>query len=653
MHASLRKLAGNKGKKLSAFIANTTVKATNAFAQTSMEIVLEQTKTLMSIFNNAGPKSIGFDYEGKMPRFMVVVDLFGSRCGFHSNSPTLIRELCASFYGPVDGGFGNGSLIRYEIDVIAKQAAALNSSVLLVLSAPWGTAIGDRFWRLCTVRKTEEGKYLDSEYTFSSMQRPPATQGSSVMDPGCDGITFNAAAAAMAKEWRAIDIDDSSSTGVTSTTQAETPNTQPDSKMHSVMLDVIKNLRIRDKEQQVRISELESEQEQEIKRRVEEALGKLRTVWQADVESLHKSLDEHSKQVAIERVNVDALKVEVSHLDHIIIPECKEMSADFKKSLSDLCGKQLVLEDEIKSCSKKLCEARKRDTEVKKERSGFEAILDAKATEVASLRSELESMRDKSSEAKRTASEQITSLLDARSEVSARVDELKAQLKGARADADAKDGELSAERIAVKKATSLVKELQGKLEKTCAKNKKQLERSEADLKAARVCALWTISIYRRQALKFKSAPPASPVPTESSIDPDDQSSDGRGSTGGGTGDHKPAETEEKGACHADLLNLVASSKGLVAHLQSFVEKVQSGGAHATQPTQQQHFSELASYHPQQQQQYYPQAFDQQHIQMYPNLYPHHHLNPMAPQFLQAPMHAPHTPHAPHTRRVRR
>jgi hypothetical protein len=474
-------------------------------------------------------------------------------------------------------------------------------------------------------------------------------------------ITFSAAAAAMAKEWRAIDIDDSSSTGVTSTTHPETPNTQPDSKMHSVMLDVIKNLRIRDKEQQARISELESEQEKEIKRRVEEALGKLRVVWQTDVESLHKSLDEHSKQIAIERVNVDALKVEIAHLDDAIIPECKEMADDFKSSLSELCGKQLVLEDEIKSCNKKLSEARKRDTEVKKERSGFEAAIDSKATEVASLRSELESMREKAFEAKRTASEQITSLLDARSGVSDKVEELTSRLKAARADVDAKDRELSAERRLIKRSNSLVKELEGKLEKTYAKNKKQLERSESDMRAARACALWTISMNRRQALKLKPiVPPASPAPTDSSIEPDDQSSDGRGSTGG-NGDQKSSETEEKDPCHADLLNLVASTKGLMAHLQAFVEKVQSGGA-TTQPTQQPahqtpqyslEFAGHASYQPQQQQQHYLPAFDQQHMQMYPNLYPHHHLNPMAPQFLQAPMHAPHTPHTPHTRRVRR
>jgi hypothetical protein len=547
MHAALRKISGRTGKELSEFIANTAVKSTDAFGQSSLEIVYEQTKTLMTLFNTEGPKKLGFDVDGELPAFMVVADLFGNRRGFHSKHPAIIRELCATFYGPVDCGFGNGSLIRHEIDVMTKQAKAIGCSLLLVLSAPWGTALGERFWRLCTVRKcADESKYIDSEYVFSSMQRPPAVQGSSVMGDSFSVVSCAASIAAMMKSWRAVDIDtDQNETH--DPTPTTTDDTQ-DSKMISVMQDVIKNLKTRDKEQQALIKELESEREREVEKRVHERIEKERFVWATDTESLNRQIECQANEVAMERVKYDALKSEIRHLDSTLMPHVKSMYDEFQRSLSELCGKQLVLEEEIKSCNKKLSDARKRDTEFKRERTGFESTLDAKSAELTALRTEMRHLEGRSEQAKRTASDQITSLVDANQKASEKLAALQTALDGASAT----------KHDALKKLETA----------ESASRSEKNERRVDDIVAndAHDALVKARAFFKWATRTTKNAKPATQAEKpETDVDE-------RGTTGG----ESPSDTGTK-LVTQDLFNLVASSKGLIAHLNSFVEKVQAGG----------------------------------------------------------------------------
>jgi hypothetical protein len=600
-----------------------------------MEIVYEQTKTILTLFNTEGPKSVGFEVDGEMPKFMVVADLFGKRCGFYSKHQTLIREICASFYGPVDCGFGNGSLIRHEIDLMAKQTTALNCSLLLVISAPWGTSVGERFWRLCTVRKCEDvsqTRYVDSEYCFSSMQRPPSRPGSSVLGGSLSVLACSASLLAMSKEWRAVDIDSSQGDAAAPEYGTAQASDDQDAKMISVMGDVIKNLKMRDKEQQALIEKLECEKNMEIERRVRIELEKERHVWKVDTESFNRALECQANEVAMERVKSDALANEVRNFDLVVIPACKEMHDEFQRSLSDLCGKQLVLEDEIKSCNKKLSDARRRDTEAKKERTCFETTLDAKTNEVLALRTQLQSLQARSEEAKRTASEQITSLLDASQKTAATIEKLEDNLNEVNKNSDRLNNMLSLERDSRIETAVDADDMQTVLIK------------------AKMLSRWIVFVQRTKCARLKHSAPVA--------EPDNQSTDERGQTGG----DPPSEltkappdtiTRKDELSHADLLNIVASTKGLVAHLNSFVEKVQTNGTSSPSPTfnneqQASHWQHSWSPPPQAQ----PFVEPQPHFFYGPpaQQQQYHYPPPYSNQY--GPPHPPHPPQTFHRPRTR-
>ena len=550
LHKTLCGLPGSRGRELSEFIANTALHATGACIPTAMENVIETTKTLMTLLNRQGPKSIGLWKDGKLPNFMCVLDLFGKHGGFFADGPALIRELCASFYGPVDCGFGNASLMRHEIDSMSKQADAMGTSLLLVLSAPWGCALGDRFWRLCTVRECQgtQTQYVDSERVLCSMQRPPARGGSSVLGQGLELATSEASVAAMLQEWRAIDVhaseaSDTSDTSDTSGADAPTEGASAaDKRMAMVMSNVIKTLREQNREQQARITELETSQQEDVERRILEAVQKERQVWQVDVESLNLAMDRQAIEVDCERVRVDAMKAELVDIDNGFIPSVQKQTAAFESALSTLRGKLLVMEDELKTCKTRLVESRKRDNDLRKERSHFEAMMESRSGELSALRAELDDGRQKAEGAKRTASEQVAQLLDKNVEAGRQIEQLKE--------------EVSRLTVAVEEARS---------------ERAVVESKEAgivqQLKEAKACVKWLLAIR----VARQTRPVAACVEEEASVE--DRGETEKESTS--TPPEVKVVAASEGVDRDYLLNLVASAKGLVAHIGSFVDKVQN------------------------------------------------------------------------------
>jgi hypothetical protein len=553
LHKTLCGLPGSRGSELSEFIANTALHATGACIPTAMENVIETTKTLMTLLNRQGPKSIGFWKDGKLPKFMCVLDLFGKHCGFFADGPALIRELCASFYGPVDCGFGNASLMRHEIDSMSKQADAMGTSLLLVLSAPWGCALGDRFWRLCTVRECQgtQTQYVDSERVLCSMQRPPARVGSSVLGQGLELATSEASVAAMLQEWRAIDVhaseapdaSDASDTSHTSGADAPTEGASAaDKRMVAVMSNVIKTLREQNREQQARITELETSQQEDIDRRISEAVQKERQVWKVDVESLNLAMERQANEVDYERVRVDAMKAELVGIDYGFIPSVQKQTAAFESALSTLRGKLLVMEDELKTCKTKLSESRKRDNDSRKERSQFEAMMESRSGELSALRAELEEGRQKASGAKRTASEHVAQLLDKNVEAGRQIEQLKEE---------------------VSRLTTSVEEARSERAVVESKEAGMLQQ----MKEAKACVKWLLAI--RVARQMRPVPACAEA--EASVE--DRGETEKESTS--TSLEVEAVAASEGVDRDYLLNLVASAKGLVAHIGSFVDKVQN------------------------------------------------------------------------------
>ena len=553
LHRTLCGLPGSRGRELSEFLSNTTLHATGACTPTAMENVIETSKTLMTLLNRKGPKSIGLWKDGKLPKFMCVLDLFGKHGGLFADGPALIRELCASFYGPVDCGFGNASLMRHEIDSMSKQADAMGTSLLLVLSAPWGCALGDRFWRLCTIRECRGSRtqYVDSERVLCSMQRPPARVGSSVLGQGLELATSDASLAAMLQEWRAIDVHASEASEASEASDTPGMNgadapaecaSAADKRMVAVMSNVIKTLRAQNKDQQARVTELETSQQEDIDRRISEAVQKERQVWKVDVESLNLAMDRQAVEVDCERVRVDAMKSELVGIDYGFIPSVQKQTAAFESALSTLRGKLLVMEDELKTCKTKLSDSRKRDNDSRKERSHFEAMIESRLGELSALRAELEDGRQKADAAKRTASEQVAQLLDKNVEAGRQIEQLKDEVYRLTAAVE----EARSERAVVEsKEAGMVQQL----------------------KEAKACVKWLLAI---RVARQKSAIEAT-VGSEASVE--DRGETEKESTS--TSPEVEVAAASEGLDRDYLLNLVASVKGLASHLDSFVDKVQN------------------------------------------------------------------------------
>jgi hypothetical protein len=570
---------------VSDFISSTTLYVATLSPPRGIELVLETSKVLMTLFNRTGPKSIGFCKDGKLPACMVVADLFGDRMGLHSAHPTLIRELCASFYGPPDGGFDNSSFLRSSIDQLAKQSDASGSSLLLVLAAPWGSAVGDRFWRLCTVRVVDDGStqyYIDSEYALCSMQVPPARRASSVLGEGGELAASDAAVKAMLGSWRAIDADGAADAGevvkpVHSTTDGRV----------AVMAEVIKKLKERDTEREKYVEQLISNQKAETHALVEQALEAERVVWRVDIGALNLALDVSSSEVAIERVRGDALRAEVAAFDDEVSPAVENYIAKFRDGISELRGKQLVLDEELKRTSTRLSEARKKENEARRDKSAFEASLEAKNAEIAALRAELEAGKARSDDSKKTASEQVTKLLDANVDAQKRFNALKAENAALKAELD---GSRKAEQQAVVQETKATKA------------RADLERESAalcvELRSARLCARWLLRVKLGKA-KAAETPTAVDL-CDVACGPDD-------SDCGQTEVEPPSSSPTTEPIRdEELFNLVASAKGLERHLSSFVEKIQSAGDGSPKPTGNGHGNAY-------QQPYHP---PQPHVQQY-------------------------------------
>jgi len=570
LHQTLRALSGSRGVELSDFIANTAVHATGVANSSAMESVLETTKTIMTLFNRPnGASSIGFWKNGRLPKFMVVLDVFGKRGGFHSENPTLVRELCSSFYGPVDCGFGNGSTMRREIDNLARQADVAGNSLLLVLSAPWGSAIGDRFWRLCSVRTYQDAQlsyYIDSDVVFCSMQRPPATSGSSVLGNRFEWKVSNASVNYIRKEWHAIDTNvvTTDETGMTPTTEGN----PDDKRMLKVMANLVKTLKARDKEQQQRIDELETGHSHELNRCIQEALQKEREIWTKDVEIVNEEMGRHAKEFNIERVRVDALRAELREIDDVEAPLIRNHHNASEHQLAELRGKLLVLDEELKRYKSTLGDARKRDNEVRRERAHHDAIVESKGIEIASLQTELQSMHEKLETTKHTAAEQVAQLLDKNVDAGKYIEMLKVNttdinqalhnLRSDHAIAESAHDALKA------KTEDLTKAVQKLRSDNAIAESATLAHASA-LKRATVCLQWARA--RRATQHANKAP-------------DDCGTTRRETTSQSTTCSEPPTGEASVELpRIDLLNAVAATKALVAQLNSFVERVQ------TEPTQ--------------------------------------------------------------------
>ena len=425
MHLSLK---GTKvGRGVSEFIVQTCAAKMTGANETSICKVLELSKALLTTLNTKdGLEKTGFVNERRnMPNFIILADLMGKRVSTWSDTPTLIRELCASFYGPTVSNIGHGNIIRHEIDNEVKLAAdSPNTSLCLVLVSPWGESISDRFWRLMTIRKTENGAFLDSERFLTSIQSPPARPGCSVLGNQMSEIVSPRMVEAFCSEWKAFNIE------MPVVCQAVDSNgAGADNRQLVVLKGVLNQLKSENSRLTQALDLLKESKEAEIQTRVESKLVNERVLFYRDVEDLNQTLESQARCVSIERIRAD-----------VIASAMKEADAALSKSLDfiqDLKG-ELLLKEDVISCSKKAksdeCEKlrdllKKSKAEIKRletsrkeeiqhrleekaKRIELESSLEDQRSVNEMLNNELQESKDREQRFRDTASEQTARLFD-------------------------------------------------------------------------------------------------------------------------------------------------------------------------------------------------------------------------------------------------
>lgn len=547
LHRTLRAHVAPNAKLLSEYITNTALFASTTRPCSSQEIVIDMTRTILTILNKPnGARNIGFDVDGALPKAMVIADVQGQTMGFHARNHILIREICASFYGSPAAGFGNANLLRSRIDDLAKLVEPDGSSLLLVLAAPFGTGQAERYWRLCSVTPGAAGERTnDSRWVLSSNMRP-----SSVIDQGdlCsvlgikgEGLVPEPVVQSMLASWRAVDLDASETTPEIG--GGDQVTTKQDAKLVKVLSGVIAQLKASQKRDEETIVELRSTMKTEIELRVKETLAQQAKVWKTEIELLNKEIAKISNALTKERVLKDTLMEELVRFD---TTEMQKMKAAFEAqdaTLRDVRGQALVDREASSAIDKKLADARRKEGEARKRREELEATVETQARQLSTLRVELEATRTSQKDSKRESSTRLADLVEGQSKLQQRVKELEKKLQQANGAREVAEAAMQVSLASAQKSEVALDDVNAK--------RFQLE---ATLATMRHVLRFTCGVVASQSRKLKGmCDLKTPSVSEMTSTRDTGLDDG-----------------------ADVWAIVARSKGMISQLESFVEVIQSG-----------------------------------------------------------------------------
>lgn len=201
----------------------------------------------------------------KLPVFIAVLNLSGEHLLVGSDSPALIRTLCAP------SAALHPSELKRELKTFEKHALEHDDSlpqfVILTYSMPWQAGVDSVYWHLsaCAVNSIGKPHLVDRIHHFSSMSRA-ACPGRSVLDPrdatlparGEEQATFRVvddkAIDAFCETYSATNLDrDPSATATATTGSAEVASGAEGSELR-MLRSVIDNLHLRSKADQNEIA---------------------------------------------------------------------------------------------------------------------------------------------------------------------------------------------------------------------------------------------------------------------------------------------------------------------------------------------------------------------------------------------------------------
>jgi hypothetical protein len=343
----MHKCLGNSplGGFLSTFMAQASVYRATSGGPTAFESVMSNSKALVgALSSKRAREKTGLETkDGSLPKFIFIADIHGRRFAFHSKYCTLIREMCACFYGHADAMYGHASYLRRSIEVQAAEIEGTGASCALVLVVPWAKALEDRAWRLFSIEEkinpnTNEIGILDSEICLTNAQTPPSPPGSSVNGrPGEHAFPSSEMIQAFCNTYSAIDLD------VDMASSTKQPSTSEQSSEESrVLRQLLEKLRADNQRLDERAREADAAKE-----RMEEEFKlfeKEKRVLYGDIEQLHSALEKQAGEVDKERTATDSLTKEVAELEEAL---ASARGVVLKKSneIQELRGDLLVAEE--------------------------------------------------------------------------------------------------------------------------------------------------------------------------------------------------------------------------------------------------------------------------------------------------------------------
>ena len=451
LHASLQR--NRPGTVLSRFLANTLTLNANLSRVPVLTRVLETARTFCTVLeSSSGHVGLGMiTATGEIPRFMVIADIFGDKVAAWSEKQTLIREMCSCNYGSADAAFGMGSAMRADVDAMAEMVDCLPRedngktapSLVLVLSAPWGLGLGERFWRLFSVRKGADGKIIDSEFVMTSLHPPPARQGRTVF--GDDGMrAIQKQIDAFRRETRATCVDAISDTfdspnTVVGVSGVESCEDIVSKQKYDVAMSLVRDLRAQLSSTKEQLEASHRDRDVQVEQLAEKRVNSVREILHSDITTLYAELD-IERTHRQEALNVQARTQVYMHVMEEELTKFDEEIERFQSEVAvingrviELNGKLLVSEDDRDAQKRTSLSKSRKNTELEKQvrvlQSKLDALFESTTAEKRRLEEELLRVQQRLEESKRTSATTLSSVYDARDAEARRVQENEAVLR--------------------------------------------------------------------------------------------------------------------------------------------------------------------------------------------------------------------------------
>jgi hypothetical protein len=396
-------------------------------------MVTETARTLCTILESpGGHATMGMVTEhGTRPTFMVVADIFGDHVAAWSYNQTIIREMCACSYGSVDSGFGMGSAMRSDVDCMVDMVKSLPRddadasppSIALVLCAPWGLGIGERFWRLFSIRTGVDGKIIDSEFVLTSLNPPPCRQGRSVFGDYNTRATSEQVDA-FRRTTRGMCIDAITDTALSPTTVIrDEPVVSNDGletvskQRYDVSMSIVRELRAQLSSMKEQLDGSHRDRDAQVARMTQLKVEEVEMVMHSNLTNLYTQLNDERMKVQNLLTQQTQVAVFVSVLEQEIIKFEKDTFI-LTGHITDLNGKLLVSDDTCEVHKRTHSSMSKRNMDLEKNmrvlQMKFDAHVEAAASERSSAVDELLTVKRRLEESKQTAASALSSVYDAR-----------------------------------------------------------------------------------------------------------------------------------------------------------------------------------------------------------------------------------------------